>query len=591
MLKNLCTAAIAALLLPTVTSAQDSDLQVDLFSQSVEVRVVNVDVHVTDKKGRPVTGLTQDDFVLTEDGQPAAISYFYSSQGEALTSKPDEPREIPTFATRAEDLVVVIYVDNYWLTPQERKRVLDDIERFVEAHPPGRTRFLLVTHDSGIQIRTPLTTNPQPVLTALAELPGEPAQGLRGPRARSAFFDSIRSIWDSYSGLGANVGALAGADDGSSGGGGAEAGFTQPGLCQPCDCGWQQMLSVWEAYAVDIGRGIQVADGGLRELLSALAGLPDRKAVLYVGSGIEQRPGLDILQYLIELCPNRQPELAYYAQRYDESRTLLDLGAVANSSRATLYPLDAGGLRADSVAAVDIADAELRPSSLISQIERANLQASFQILASATGGRAILNANQPFEELLDLESDFEHVYSLGFEPPGEADGRVHQLRVKLADKKKTKGMNMRFRRSYVDKPLEQRLVDRAIATMAFGAATNPLGVEATLGVTETLSKDAINIPIHIAVTKDNLALIPSSTGEISGQFRVFLAARSVDGQRTILREKFFRVSPTESGDGFERVTINMRLEPDDYTIGVGVRDEIGTETSYLALKAASTPVG
>lgn len=551
MIKNVCTAALAVLFGAGALPAQDAEL----FSQAVEVRVVNVDVHVTDKKGQPVTGLTRDDFLLYEDGAPVEIAYFYASQGGGALEPSEERREIPTSAGRFDDLIVVIYIDNYWLTPGDRKRVIDDIERFVAEQPPGRTRFMLATHNPGVRIKTPLTSNPQQVLDALREIPEEPTQGLQGPRSRAAVFDSIRAVWDSY----------------------ADTRF-----CAPCACGWQQMLGVWESYAVNLGHGVRVADQGLRELLSALSGLPDRKAVLVVNSGVEQRPGLDILQYLMELCPEYEQELANYVFRYDESDTLLDLAAAANSSRATLYPLDAGGIRKDSAATVAIDNPDLRPSGLISQIERSNVQASFQILADATGGRAILNANQPFDELLALQTDFEHGYALGFEPPGEADGEVHQVKVELAKPKR--GWELRYRRSYVDKALEQRLVDRAIATMAFQAESNPLGIEASLGATEVLGKEAVNIPIQVRVPIGNLALVPTDDGAETGRFRVFLAARSADGQRTTLREKFFTVSPNEAIDGKHQVTINMRLEPDDYTIGVGVRDEIGTETSYLALR-------
>ena len=42
----------------------------------VNVRLVNVFVNVTDQNGAPVGGLTQNDFVLTEDGVPQKISYF-----------------------------------------------------------------------------------------------------------------------------------------------------------------------------------------------------------------------------------------------------------------------------------------------------------------------------------------------------------------------------------------------------------------------------------------------------------------------------------------------------------------------------------
>jgi VWFA-related protein len=43
---------------------------------SVEVKVVNILASVRDKKGKTIGDLSKDDFVLTEDGKPQAISYF-----------------------------------------------------------------------------------------------------------------------------------------------------------------------------------------------------------------------------------------------------------------------------------------------------------------------------------------------------------------------------------------------------------------------------------------------------------------------------------------------------------------------------------
>jgi hypothetical protein len=43
---------------------------------SVEVKVVNVLASVRDKKGKTIADLSKDDFALTEDGKPQAITYF-----------------------------------------------------------------------------------------------------------------------------------------------------------------------------------------------------------------------------------------------------------------------------------------------------------------------------------------------------------------------------------------------------------------------------------------------------------------------------------------------------------------------------------
>ena len=48
------------------------------FTDTVEVNVVSVYATVVDKKGNPVTGLTADDFIVEESGNPMEITNFYA---------------------------------------------------------------------------------------------------------------------------------------------------------------------------------------------------------------------------------------------------------------------------------------------------------------------------------------------------------------------------------------------------------------------------------------------------------------------------------------------------------------------------------
>jgi len=68
--------AIAFLLCATSVAAQPAP---ETFGETIDVRVVNVDVWVTDRDGNPVTGLTADDFEVREDGRPVELSNFFDS--------------------------------------------------------------------------------------------------------------------------------------------------------------------------------------------------------------------------------------------------------------------------------------------------------------------------------------------------------------------------------------------------------------------------------------------------------------------------------------------------------------------------------
>src|SRR4051812_9000869 len=81
-------------------------------SQKIEVRVVNVDAHVTDKTGKPFLGLASADFEVLEDGRPQPISNF------TIVEK-TQVRPAPGASSQPTDLRyhrrVAVVIDNNYL--------------------------------------------------------------------------------------------------------------------------------------------------------------------------------------------------------------------------------------------------------------------------------------------------------------------------------------------------------------------------------------------------------------------------------------------------------------------------------------------
>jgi Ca-activated chloride channel family protein len=73
--------ALAALLVvaPRVALGQAEGARIEDFTLRIDVPVFSVDVSVTDRDGRPVTGLEVADFEILENGEPQPIRYFSSS--------------------------------------------------------------------------------------------------------------------------------------------------------------------------------------------------------------------------------------------------------------------------------------------------------------------------------------------------------------------------------------------------------------------------------------------------------------------------------------------------------------------------------
>ncbi|MCE2558962.1 MAG: hypothetical protein J4F98_10210 [Acidobacteria bacterium] len=120
------TLAIAALGLTVIpAAAQDSPLP-DLFSDVIDVRVVNVEVVVTDRKGNRITGLQPGDFELLVDREPVRIDYFTEIEdGRALAPTDTGVDNVPSLtADEPAGTNYLIFVDDLFAIQQRRNRVL-----------------------------------------------------------------------------------------------------------------------------------------------------------------------------------------------------------------------------------------------------------------------------------------------------------------------------------------------------------------------------------------------------------------------------------------------------------------------------------
>src|SRR3954470_5529613 len=78
----------AALLLPITAIAQQKKPQGEpqRLVETLDVRVINIDVVVTDRKGNPIHGLKKSDFDIIENGVPKPVSNFFEVSGNKAVS-------------------------------------------------------------------------------------------------------------------------------------------------------------------------------------------------------------------------------------------------------------------------------------------------------------------------------------------------------------------------------------------------------------------------------------------------------------------------------------------------------------------------
>ena len=568
---------------------QEGNPQAATILDEVTVNVVNIDVHVTDRRGRPISDLSIDDFEVFEEGEQMEITNFLNAatrrdrdglewtEGDTLEEL-DEP---------GPPLMVALYLDRYRTYLGNLRRIEQDLATFLTSRGvrADSVRFMLATGDPDLNIRVPFTSDPGELMSSLEELKSEP----RSPAHDNELFRRriLREIRQAYEACALGDSRSALAPD-----------------CEPCVDLWPSFLGSAEQYAAEMQSRSAASISALGDLVAALGGLPGPKAVIYVSDGLPQQPGAEVYHYLGEICPENQAETDRRQTERDETTRFNRFSAFSNANRVTLYPIDAGGVRGSSAVdarfggpvgapdgggagALGLANV-LIPSNRNDRLRVDNLQSTLSLLADETGGRAVFNEAHPAEALEEIAADFGSYYSLGYAAPPERRYPIRQIEVRLKQPKK--GWRVRYRRSYILKSEEQRLADRLYAALRLGEQSNPLGADVTFGeVQEGAGSKQVTLPVEVHVPVAAVTRLPGPTGS-GGTVRIFLVAGNDEGDRTPMRQKTLSLSEAQLAPelGNTLVVVNIDLPPGRFDVAVGIRDEATGRTSYL-LKDVQLP--
>lgn len=542
----------------SATRSQRADALETDFGETINIKVINVPVYVTDKKGNPIKGLTKDDFELLEDGKPVHLTNFYEiSDGKKLgedgevapapdplrAAEPELIRQRPRVPD--QDLLhLVVYVDHFNIRPFNRNRVFRHVREFLREKLTRDDRVMLVSYNRSIKVERPFTSDSQLVSRALFEL-----ETHTGGRTN---YDSDRR--DLLQEMMNNENPL-------------------------------QMQGRVRLFAESVWNDLQFTLDGLKEMATSLGGLPGRKAVLYVSDGLPHRAGEDLFVAASERYPDEfGGSLRLDSLQFDASRRLTDIARTASANNVAFYTMDATGLMGRQSTGAEYQASFV--STNIDSIATQNMQSSIQFLSDETGGQFIVNTNNFDDGFERFGSDFSNYYSLGYTPGHAGSGRLYKLECKL--KVKIKGVRCRSKQSYRDKSIETEMVDTVLASLTFDYERNPLEIK--LIKRDEIPADNGQYTIHVdaQIPLDRIVLIPRAEGDLyQARVRVWVQAQDSKGGVSDVTQNEVKIEIPAAD--MEKIagrhwtySMPLRVRGGDQRLAIGVRDDLAGKSSILS---------
>ena len=484
----LAAGALLGALAPALAQQPPAEQPSGIFGEQIEVRVVNVEVVVTDKQGNRVQGLKPGDFRLKVDGKAVPVEYFNEVRGgqaialEAQDAESAAVHGLPSLAPGSPvGTSYLVFVDDFFSLGPRRDEVLRGLKEQLSRLGP-EDRMAIVAYDGGrVDMLSSWTNSQRQLGQAIEQAIGRRALGVARLAELRTFEASRRVTGDAFEPS------------------------PRMAFAQRLDI---QELEYAERLAAQTERAVAAAASTLRGFASP----PGRKVMLLLAGGWPFSP----LDYVVN-NPNR-PILEREVPRGDEIlRPLVD---TANRLGYTIYPVDVPGVEAE-VADASLA-APLRGGINIREQEH---QASLLYTAEQTGGRALLNSRSG-ELLQTVESDTRSYYWLGFTPSWQGNDKRHKVEVEVLKP----GFKVRSREDFLDLSRKAETTMMVESAMLFGGAPDsaPLAIE--LGRPVASGRREMEVPVAISIPVDGISFVPLD-GKYAAELELRVGAVDTGGNR------------------------------------------------------------
>lgn len=515
-------------------------------------RLVETTVIVQDDRGRPVTDLTRDDFTLTDDGKPQAISVFEAHNGPKIDAGGRAELPAGYFSNRLEysggtpSSATVLLIDmvntpvNFW------GRARPHLAKFLRQADPRLRMAIYVLNRNRLRVVHDFTSDASILAKELTSGPNGLPRGMTAEM--QAFMTSIgdaggatKAILGSGNGFDIAAALLAWSEA-------AERAYTGP----------MDGLEAAEAFAA---------------IAQRLGGIPGRKNLVWLSTGFKRTSdgGIGRVNAAFESA----------------------LRALSNAN-VSVYPVDARGFLALTDTAIEIepSRAPMRPArerAVRFETGPTPQTITMQEVAARTGGRLFQGEeiDQAMPKIFDHARSF---YTLGYYPSDTSlDGKYRQIRVRV----KRGGAKVNHRAGYYALPQgelgeAQKTADLAAAVWSPVDAT-AVGIDGSLERDSGASPDARRLVLSIAGS--SLIFEPRGAN-MACRMDLLLVQKNAEGKQIdSTLDTFEAAAPPDRAQALVKSGLvhrkGVRLKPDAAILRVVVRNPAGALGS-LSIPLAQT---
>jgi VWFA-related protein len=362
--------------------------------------LVRIDVEVTDKSGKPIKGLRADQFTITDDGKPQAISSFSYADIESIeTAGTDDSKPIvvpvdndgpntPSAAAASDQLrdrrLLVLFFDLTSMQPDDLIRAHDAGEKFVKQQMTKADVVAIVAFSTKLSVLANFTNDHAVLEKAISRLTETSSSDLSNPLYAAAA--NGENDVQEYTG----------------------AAFTPDET---------------EFNVFNTDQKLAAVEG----LANVLSGIPGRKALVEFTGGITQTG--------------------------EENRTQLRAATdAANRADVSIYSIDSRGLLAappggDATTNAATGTSMFTGASVFHQTDqREDSRDTLATLSTDTGGKAFFDLGDLSEALPKIQQDNGGYYLVGYNLGADVkrDGRWRTIHVKV----NVPGAHIRYRDGY-----------------------------------------------------------------------------------------------------------------------------------------------